>query len=92
MRAHIGGQSLTCQPRARDRYGRIVASCALPDGGDVNGWLVRQGLAVASGYSGLFAAEEAEARAAKRGIWDGSFTPPSEWRRMKAHHPRHRGW
>jgi endonuclease YncB( thermonuclease family) len=92
LRDRIGGQALACRPRARDRYGRVVAACALPDGGNVNAWLVRQGLAVASGYGGLYVAEEAEARAEKRGIWAGSFTLPSEWRRLKAHHPHHRAW
>ena len=92
LRSHIRGQALTCRSRARDRYGRIVATCVLPDGGDVNAWLVRRGWAVASGFSRLYASEEAEARAAKRGIWAGPFVPPSEWRRQKGNHPRSRIW
>jgi endonuclease YncB( thermonuclease family) len=92
LRELIRGQPLTCRPRARDRYGRTVATCTLPDGVDVNAWLVRQGWAVASGYSRLYVAEEAEAKAEKRGIWDGSFILPSEWRRQKAGHARHGGW
>jgi endonuclease YncB( thermonuclease family) len=60
----------------------------------VNAWLVRQGWAVASGFSGIYASEEAEAKAEKRGIWAGTFIAPREWRRQKANGPRHffGGW
>jgi endonuclease YncB( thermonuclease family) len=92
LRDRIRGQALTCRPRARDRYGRVVAICALADGSDVNAWLVRQGLAVASGYSALYASEEAAARDERRGIWQGAFTPPSEWRQLKANHRRSHAW
>jgi endonuclease YncB( thermonuclease family) len=94
LRAHVHGNPLTCRPRAHDRYGRTVATCALPDGSDVNAWLVRQGWAIASGYSRIYVAEEAEAKADKRGIWAGTFIDPAEWRRQKADRPRHRwgGW
>jgi endonuclease YncB( thermonuclease family) len=89
-RAH--GQTVSCQPRARDRYGRTVAVCALADGGDLNAWMVRQGWAIASGFAGMYAAEQAEAKAAKRGIWEGSFILPADWRRQKSGRPRHRPW
>ncbi|HEY2134514.1 MAG TPA: thermonuclease family protein [Xanthobacteraceae bacterium] len=88
LRERIRGQSLTCRPRARDVYGRVVAACALPDGADVDAWLVRQGWAVATGE--LYAAEQAEARTEKRGIWAGSFMLPREWRRQKSNDPRRR--
>ncbi len=86
LKEHTRGRTLTCRPRAIDRYGRTVASCALPDGSDVNAWLVREGWAVAYGFSGIYRAEEAEAKAAKRGIWSSAFIYPSEWRRQKGHH------
>jgi endonuclease YncB( thermonuclease family) len=89
LREHARGQSLTCAPRAHDRYGRVVASCTMPDGLDLNAWLVREGLAIASGHSGIYRDEEAEAKAAKHGIWAGSFMPPSEWRRLKGKGPHH---
>src|SRR5215469_1878274 len=93
LREHVRGYTLTCRPRAHDRYGRTIATCALPDGSDVNAWLVRQGWAIASGYSHLYAAEEAEAKADKHGIWAGTFIDPAEWRRQKSDRPRHRwGW
>jgi endonuclease YncB( thermonuclease family) len=85
LRERTRGQNLRCLPRATDRYGRTLAVCSLADGTDVNAWLVRQGWAVAYGYGGTYASEEAAARAEKRGIWAGSFISPSAWRRQKAH-------
>lgn len=85
LRSHIRGRDLTCRPKGRDQYNRMLATCALPDGSDVNAWMVRQGWATISGAAAVYGAQEAEARAARRGIWAGSFTPPREWRRQ---HPR----
>jgi endonuclease YncB( thermonuclease family) len=31
---------------------------------------------------GLYAAEEAEARREKRGLWAGEFMPPWQWRKL----------
>jgi endonuclease YncB( thermonuclease family) len=83
-----------CTPQdSSDRYGRIVARCSaqiaveyltntIPD---LSAEMVRRGHAVDYvAYSGgAFAAEEAEARQAGRGLWAGAFTPPSEWRRRQ---------
>jgi endonuclease YncB( thermonuclease family) len=78
--ALIRGSSLTCTPRDFDQYDRVLAVCSLPDGTDVNAWLVRQGWAVAFGRSRLIVSAEAEAKAARRGLWAGSFERPSQWR------------
>jgi endonuclease YncB( thermonuclease family) len=80
LRAHISGQELTCQPRALDKYKRVLAVCTLSDGSDVNAWLVQQGWAIAFGYAGTYEAEEAQAKSASRGIWAGTFQSPSQWR------------
>jgi endonuclease YncB( thermonuclease family) len=77
---HLAGQPLKCESSGVDRYRRVLAVCAMPDGSDINGWLVQQGWALAYGYSSPYRSEEAEAQAAKRGIWAGSFMPPWEWR------------
>jgi endonuclease YncB( thermonuclease family) len=76
---------LTCQPSGFDRYDRVLATCIVPDGSDVNAWLVRRGWALAYGGGGNYRSEQDEAEAAKRGIWAGTFLPPEEWRRR---HPR----
>jgi endonuclease YncB( thermonuclease family) len=90
LRERTRGQNVTCRPRALDRYGRLVATCSLADGSDLNAWLVRSGWAVASGFSKIYVADESEAVAAKRGIWAGSFIAPSEWRRHNSSDGRHR--
>jgi endonuclease YncB( thermonuclease family) len=83
---HLAGQPLKCESSGLDRYRRVIAVCATPDGSDVNAWLVQQGWALAYGDSSPYRSEEAEAQAAKRGIWAGSFVPPWEWRH------RHLNW
>lgn len=79
----LGQRTVTCRPRDTDRYGRIVAACTVGRT-DVGRWLVSQGWAVAyRPYSQDYVAAEAQARAARRGLWAGSFTPPAEWRRQR---------
>jgi endonuclease YncB( thermonuclease family) len=77
---HLAGQQLKCESSGLDRYRRVLAVCALPDGSDINAWLVQQGWAMAYGYDSPYQPDEAQAHAAKRGIWAGSFMPPWEWR------------
>jgi len=73
---HIGARTVTCAPRDRDRYGRTVAVYRV-EGEDVNAWLVREGWALAyRRYSSDYVDEEAAAKAAKRGLWRGTFIPP----------------
>lgn len=80
LRTYLGRRTLKCEANGFDRFGRALAVCFLPDGTNVNAWLVRQGWAVASGYAGTYRAEQDEAKAAKRGIWAGTFVFPAEWR------------
>ena len=77
----IGESPITCEPRDTDRYGRTVAVCR-KDGEDLNAWMVEQGYAVAfRRYSTAYGSQEGAARAAKRGLWAGTFEDPSEYRR-----------
>jgi endonuclease YncB( thermonuclease family) len=61
---------------AKDRHQRVLAVCSLPDGTDLNAWMVRQGWAVASGFVKIYGDEEAEAEAQKRGMWTGKQHKP----------------
>lgn len=78
----------TAETTGDDRYGRVLArvTCA---GVDVNTEQVRRGWAwmfdrYAPKNSPLYGVQ-AEAKAAKRGLWaDNQPVPPWEWRRMKA--------
>lgn len=73
----VGQGPVTCLGSGRDRYGRMLAKCAVA-GGDLGQAIVAAGWAVADrDYVG----EEAAARDAKRGIWAGTFIAPAEWRR-----------
>lgn len=79
----IGSGNVACDVVDKDRYGRSVAVCRL-GAEDLNGWLVAQGWGMAyRQYSKAYVALEDEARAAKRGIWAGPFTPPWDWRKGK---------
>ena len=73
----IAARPVSCEGRQQDRYGRLLGDCSVGDV-DLNRALVLAGWAVAYGD---FAAEEAAARAARRGIWAGSFERPQDWRR-----------
>jgi len=74
------GQVVACTPREVDALRRTVAVCTA-GGRDLGRALVLGGYAVAfTQYSRDYQAEEAEARAAKRGVWSGPFERPDEWR------------
>ncbi len=74
---------LTCKEKDRDRYGRIVAVCYMGPH-NLNALMVRKGWALAyRRYSTDYVGEEAEARAARAGIWRGEFMAPWEWRQLR---------
>ena len=76
----IGRQVVSCQQTDTDRYGRMVADCfAGPE--NLNRWMVREGWAVAyRQYSTAYIAAEDHARTGQRGIWQGRFDMPWDWR------------
>jgi endonuclease YncB( thermonuclease family) len=79
----IGRRQVSCTVRDTDRYGRFIAVCH-QDGIDLNGWLVREGWAVAyRQYSRDYIRDETEARSARRNIWSGRFDMPWDWRRAQ---------
>lgn len=76
----VADQSLTCGGSRRDRYGRVLARCDSGNG-DLGARIVSAGWAVSDfGY----VEEAAAARAARRGIWSGTFVAPAQWRRSEA--------
>ncbi len=79
----IDRRPVTCEDLGRDRYKRIIGRCIVA-GEDMGAWMVSQGLALAyRRYSLDYVDEEADAKAARRGIWAGEFVKPWEWRRGK---------
>lgn len=86
LAALVSQGSVTCSARGQDRYGRTLAVCAAGSEADLGAALVRDGYAVNyDRYTSDYAAAESEARAARRGIWQGAFERPEDWRRR---HPR----
>ena len=76
----IGGRPVSCEPRGLDKYGRTLAVCFVA-GRDINAQMVRDGYAWAFvKYSRSYVSEEAQARTAGVGIWQGEATPAWEYR------------
>ena len=74
--------NVNCEERGKNRFGRIVAVCRADGVPDIGEALVRDGYAIDLGGSagGPYSDAQAEAEAAKRGIWRGTFERPSNWR------------
>jgi endonuclease YncB( thermonuclease family) len=82
----IGAATVTCEGDERDRYGRLLAVCQA-HGEDLGAWLVSEGLALAyRRYSTAYIGQENAARAAKRGVWAGTFVLPWDWRAQNRAH------
>ncbi|KTE13989.1 thermonuclease family protein [Sphingopyxis sp. H115] len=76
-----GGGPLHCEVAAKDRYGRTLAACRsrpFPDGVDLGAEMVRLGGAIAT--DDAYMVEESQAQAKRRGIWQGEFVRPADWR------------
>ena len=67
-------------PNGVDQYQRMLARCTV-GATDINAAMVERGYAIAfRKYSSDYVAAEARAKAAKRGIWAGTFETPSSVR------------
>lgn len=77
----IAGRPVSCIDIDERTYKRVVAVCTV-GGVDLADWMVREGLAFDwPKYSkGDYAAAQAEAKKAERGVWVGSFVPPWDYR------------
>ena len=74
----VAGGNVSCTARDTDRYSRTLASCSTGNI-DLGEAMVRDGLALATD-DGYWHAQTA-ARSARRGIWQGDFETPQEWRK-----------
>jgi endonuclease YncB( thermonuclease family) len=71
----VGARRVTCREEGTDKYDRVLGICSV-DGVDINAELVRRGYAWAFvKYSERYVKEEAEAKAAAAGIWQGEAEP-----------------
>jgi endonuclease YncB( thermonuclease family) len=81
MAGLLNGKTVRCEKQDQDaKFGRPVAIC-YADGLDVGAEMVDRGLAVAyRRYSLKYVPNEDQAKAAKRGLWAGTFEMPREYR------------
>lgn len=80
VRVAYEGRTARCRPVDQDRYGRIVANCAV-QGVDAGQVLVGKGLAFAyRKYSLAYVAHEQEARRKKAGLHAGQVQEPWQYR------------
>jgi endonuclease YncB( thermonuclease family) len=71
----VAKRRVTCREEGTDKYDRVLGVCSV-DGMDINAELVRRGYAWAFiKYSDRYVKEEAEAKAAAAGIWQGEAEP-----------------
>jgi endonuclease YncB( thermonuclease family) len=78
----VRGRTVRCDERhGIDQYGRVTAVCTA-DGLDINAAMVESGFALAYRQHSLaYVANEERAKAARRGLWAGSFEMPWDYRR-----------
>lgn len=88
LRGLIGSSEVECRWAEKDKYKRVLGHCFAGEI-DLNRAMVLHGWAVSYSYAAegdnTYKREEQEARAAKRGIWQGRFQKPKAWRKE---HPR----
>ena len=76
----VAGVNISCVPRSDATGSPILANCHA-GGYDLSEGMVHTGWALAMPRDGTkYARIEAKARKAKRGLWQGKFTLPWEWR------------
>src|SRR3974390_566629 len=80
LAAHIANREIRCSSNTIDVYRRELGLCNLA-GEDLNAWMVREGWALAYvQYSSTYAHAEEDARKHQRGLWQGAFIAPWDWR------------
>jgi micrococcal nuclease len=82
----VFGEAIKFDALGEDRYGRTLARIYKADGTDVNLSMVKQGMAwhfEKYSQEGALKKAQAEAKAAKMGLWAQEAIPPWEWRKKK---------
>ncbi len=80
LAAHIAGRVIGCSSNGADVYQRSLATCSLT-AENLNAWMVQQGWALAYvRYSSTYRQAEDDARTNRRGLWQGAFIAPWDWR------------
>lgn len=81
LQRFLTGKRVSCRLESRDRWGRGIGR-VYADGTDVAGWMIERGHgAVDPRFSQRHIWKQRRARLAKRGIWNGRFVWPWDWRK-----------
>jgi endonuclease YncB( thermonuclease family) len=80
LAAHIAGRDIKCSSSGIAAYQRTLGTCYFGDE-NLNAWMVQQGWALAYvQYSKAYVQAEEDARTQQRGLWQGAFIAPWDWR------------
>ena len=83
LQKKINNKVITCKILDIDRYKRLIGECYKRNL-NLNSWLVSNGYAVAyRKYSKKYISNEITAKNKKKGIWQGKFEMPWDYRRKK---------
>ena len=76
-------KKFNCDEISTDKYGRQLSTCFFEEI-NINKWMVENGWALAYRYySSQYIESENKARLLKRGMWQGDFIYPWNWRKGK---------
>lgn len=84
----LEGRTVNCDVRqgdARDAYGRLISIC-YAGSDDLSAWVANEGWAIADRDANRlynYTSHEGMAKFLRKGIWDGTFDPPADWRRRQ---------
>ncbi len=83
LQKKINNKVITCKILDIDRYKRLIGECYKKNL-NLNSWLVSNGYAVAyRKYSKKYISNEINAKNEKKGLWQGKFEMPWDFRRKK---------
>ena len=83
LQKKINNKVITCKILDIDRYKRLIGECYKRNL-NLNSWLVSNGYAVAyRKYSKKYISNEINAKNEKKGLWQGKFEMPWDFRRKK---------
>lgn len=88
LKSWISGYEIECHVLQRDKRGNMVGTCALGQY-DIGAALVNAGWAVAyTKVSSVYEPYERQAQQNGRGLWQGQFYKPWDWREIKSKKPK----
>lgn len=88
LKSWISGYEIECHVLEQDKRGNMVGTCALGQY-DIGAALVNAGWAVAYGkVSGIYEPYERQAQQNGRGLWQGQFYKPWDWREIQSKKPK----